>query len=419
MFDERLKRQDGESIEEYQMRLSVMKLKEGYDIDWFEIKELLRSDEHVDTLRRKGYGLAMAYEIYEDKINKMTEDYYLQVQQIRDRAEGEIEDKRLTELQNKVLQLKVEKEKLKNERNHLNAQIRIIARVEHLEECMANYIQELCDKKPLLGNVEINKEENDREGICLLSDIHYGAETENILDCYNPQICKEKLNYYCSKIIQYGKENNLKTINVLGLGDYITGLIHNVNRFDSRLLVTEQVAGVSELLAEFINELSRHFYIKYALVQGNHSRIVANKDNSIYEENFTEFIRAFVINRLKDNKNVEYVEHKDVGIVEIDIMGKKCIGIHGDQDKDKTLNRLIEMFDYKVDYVMRGHFHQSKQFDVNKTVIVNNGCFAGENYGKNARLYNEPIQKFMIFTNEGMICCYDINLNNYKKEEDK
>ena len=68
MFDERLKRQDGESIEEYQMRLSVMKLKEGYDIDWFEIKELLRSDEHVDTLRRKGYGLAMAYEIYEDKI---------------------------------------------------------------------------------------------------------------------------------------------------------------------------------------------------------------------------------------------------------------------------------------------------------------------------------------------------------------
>lgn len=417
MFDDKFQRLEGESIEEYQMRLSIMKLKEGYDIDWSEIKELLQSDEHPDTLRRKGKGLVMGYEIYENKMNKLAEEYYLQIQKIKDKVDAEIEDKRLVELQNKILQLKVEKEKLKNERNHLNAQVRIIARVEHLEECMANYIIELSNKKPLLGNVELTKEETDKEGVCLLSDIHYGAETDNILDCYNPQICKEKLNYYCSKIIQYGKDQNIKILNVLGLGDYVTGLIHNVNRFDSRLLITEQIIGISELLAEFINELSKHFYIKYALVQGNHSRIVANKDNSIYEENFTEFIRTFVVSRLKDNKNVEYIDHEDVGIVEAEVKGKKIVGIHGDQDRDNALNRLIEMFDYKVDYVMRGHFHQSKQFDVNKTVIVNNGCFAGENYGKNARLYNEPIQKFMIFTDEGMICCYDINLNNYKKNE--
>ncbi len=414
-MDNQLKRFEGESVEEYQMRLSVMKLREGYDIDWQEIKELLHSDEHVDTLRRKGYGLAMAYDLYEDKINKMTEEYYLQIQQIKERTDVEIEDKRLRELQNKILQLRVEKEKLKNERNHCNAQMRVIARVEHLIECTKEDIEKLNDNKPLLGNVEITKEEGEREGVCLLSDIHYGAETDNILDCYNPQICKEKLNYYCSKVIQYGKEHNIKVLNVLGLGDYITGIIHNINRFDSRLLITEQVIGISELLAEFINELSKHFYIKYALVQGNHSRIVAEKNNSIYEENFTEFIRTFVVSRLKNNENVEYVEHKDVGIVEIEIKGKKCIGVHGDQDRDNTLNRLIEMFDYKVDYIMRGHFHQSKQFDINKTVLVNNGCFAGENYGKNARLYNDPIQKFMIFTEDGMICCYDINLNNYKK----
>ena len=48
----------------------------------------------------------------------------MQVKQIRDKAEGEIEDKRINELQNKILQL--EKEKLKNERNHCNAQVRVI-----------------------------------------------------------------------------------------------------------------------------------------------------------------------------------------------------------------------------------------------------------------------------------------------------
>ena len=56
MFDDKFQRLEGESIEEYQMRLSIMKLKEGYDIDWSEIKELLQSDEHPDTLRRKGKG---------------------------------------------------------------------------------------------------------------------------------------------------------------------------------------------------------------------------------------------------------------------------------------------------------------------------------------------------------------------------
>lgn len=64
---------------------------------------------------------------------------------------------------------------------------------------------------------------------------------------------------------------------MLGLGDFISGLIHNVNRFDSRLLITEQVVKISELIAEFINELSKHFYVKYAIINGNHSRIVAEK----------------------------------------------------------------------------------------------------------------------------------------------
>ena len=71
MFDDKFQRLEGESIEEYQMRLSIMKLKEGYDIDWSEIKELLQSDEHPDTLRRKGKGLVMGYEIYENKMNKL------------------------------------------------------------------------------------------------------------------------------------------------------------------------------------------------------------------------------------------------------------------------------------------------------------------------------------------------------------
>ena len=37
----RFEKVEGETLEEYQMRLSVLKLVDGMDIDWTEIRDLL------------------------------------------------------------------------------------------------------------------------------------------------------------------------------------------------------------------------------------------------------------------------------------------------------------------------------------------------------------------------------------------
>ena len=412
---EKFDKLEDETSEEYQVRLSNLKLIEGEDLDWEDIKELLSSEKHRDTLRREGYGIALASKVFENKINKIYEEHYKELKEVKNEVNKEISDKRIKEINNKVLQLEKEKIKLKDQRNDLNAIKRTIARTEHLMECMEDKIEELGKAKPLLGNVELIQQTSEREGVVVLTDIHYGADVDNILDCYNPKICEEKLNYFLVKIIQYAEENKITTLNVLGLGDFITGLIHNINRIDSRLLITEQVINISELIAEFINELSKRFYVRYALINGNHSRIVAEKDNSREEENFTEFIRPFVKSRLRDNRNVEYIEHKDCGIIEVDILGNKCLGIHGDNDRDKNLDRLIQMYDYPIDYIFRGHFHQAKQFDVNTTTVICGGAFGSEGYAKKGRLYNKPIQKFVVFDKYGIVCSYDINLDNYKK----
>ena len=412
-MDERLRRLDGESIEEYQIRLSVMKLREGLDVDWNEIKDLLRSDEHSDTLRRKGYGIAMAHDVYEDKINKLTEEYYLQVQQIRDKTNVEIEDKRINELQKKILQLKVEKEKLKNERNHVNAQVRILARVSHLIECMKDDIQKLEARERLV--VESVEDRLPRDGVMFLSDLHMGAETDNILDCYNPQILEKKLKYYVESALSFAKEQNIEDMFFLLGGDLITGIIHNVNRFDSRLNVSEQVIKVAYLLSDVINEVSKHYNVKVAITNGNHDRIVAERDNSIEEENFTTFINEIIKLRLSENKRVEFLPADDCTLTRFYIRGQKCVLIHGNNDKRNTINRLIEMDKTVFDWVFSGHWHRAEQWEHNHTTIIVNGAFGGEGYSKNARLYNKPIQKFMVFNEQGMLCSYDINLNNYKK----
>jgi predicted phosphodiesterase len=417
-MDEQLKRFEGESIEEYQMRLSVMKLREGYDIDWQEIKELLNSDEHIDTLRRKGYGLAMAYDLYEDKINRMTEEYYLQVQQIRDRTEVEIEDKRIKELQNKVLQLKVEKEKLKNERNHVNAQVRVMARVSHLIECVKADIIELNEKRPLITK-EIIKGENKRDAIMLVSDIHIGAGAENILDIYNPEICRLKMNYYIDKCIERINKEKPQVIHFLCGGDLISGIIHTTTRFDNRLDVAEQVTFASELISEAIAKVRRECKLpmKVAILSGNHDRIIADKNQHIEEENFVKFIAEFVKLRLQDDKGIEFYKQEDPTLINMEIRGYKCVLVHGDKDRRNTIHRLIEMNKTVYDYIFQGHFHKYAIEPHNHTTVITNGAFGGETYARNARLYDKPIQLLMFFDDNGLESTYPINLEGYKKNK--
>lgn len=417
-MDEQLKRFEGESIEEYQMRLSVMKLREGYDIDWQEIKELLNSDEHIDTLRRKGYGLAMAYDLYEDKINRMTEEYYLQVQQIRDRTEVEIEDKRIKELQNKVLQLKVEKEKLKNERNHVNAQVRVMARVSHLIECVKADIIELNEKRPLITK-EIIKGENKRDAIMLVSDIHIGAGAENILDIYNPEICRLKMNYYIDKCIERINKEKPQVIHFLCGGDLISGIIHTTTRFDNRLDVAEQVTFASELISEAIAKVRRECELpmKVAILSGNHDRIIADKNQHIEEENFVKFIAEFVKLRLQDDKGIEFYKQEDPTLINMEIRGYKCVLVHGDKDRRNTIHRLIEMNKIVYDYIFQGHFHKYAVEPHNHTTVITNGAFGGETYARNTRLYDKAIQLLMFFDDNGLESTYPINLEGYKKNK--
>lgn len=96
------------------------------------------------------------------------------------------------------------------------------------------------------------------------------------------------MNHYINEVIRYGEFNNISELYILGLGDYVTGIIRNTNRLESRLNIVQQVLVVSELLSEAIGRLSEHFICKVGLVQGNHDEIrLGDKDNTLIEESFT------------------------------------------------------------------------------------------------------------------------------------
>lgn len=419
-MDDKLQKMENETMEEYQVRLSIMKLTEGYDIDWEDVKELLKSEEHRDTLRRKGYGIVLAKEVYDKKIKELNDIHKAEIKAIKRKVEDEFEDKRMEEISKKVLQLELEKVKLKDQRNDLNAIKRDVARVEHIIECVSEKIDELNNTKPLLGDIVIEKV-SDCTGVCLLSDIHLGVDVDNILTKYNPNICKEKMNYFVKECIKYGKLNNIDEMYVLGLGDYITGIIHTTNRYESRVDVVEQVSVVSELISEAINEISKKFKCKVALLTGNHDEIrMGGKDDMKLTESFALFTEMFVKRRLEENENVSFIDNidREKEIIMFEMRGFNFIATHGQHDKDKNLDRTTELEKDKLaDFIIRGHYHNPSLLYKNHTCVITNGCFSGENYTKRKRLYCPPIQKFLIFDDNGLRCNYDILLDNYKRDK--
>lgn len=394
-----LNRRDGESNYEYCFRLSWEKHINKVDIDWKEIADLSEMSWSADHCRKTMIG-AIERQKYID--GKTKEQLY---------------DEQYEKLIQKESQIKREKIKLQDEKTYNNALLRNIARIEDIVELLKEEIVKLNNSKPLISSeLNINKLPSGYDGCAFISDMHIGAEVDNILDCYNPQIAKEKLNYYIDKVIDYGKFNNIDKLYFLNGGDIVSGLIHNVNRYDSRMNMVQQITFASELLSEAINKLSQHFVVVTGIVFGNHDRIVANKDNSVNNDSFVVLIKDMIKLRLQNNKNVYFIDDKgDSEILSFKIKGHNCCLVHGDSDGDKQLHRLIEMFDDKIDFIFRGHYHNNKQFEFNRTTVISSGSFSQEDYAKKARLYSKPIMPFLLFSEDGLECNYNINLSLYNK----
>ena len=398
-MDNILKRKDGETDYEYCFRLSWEKSKNQLDIDWQEIVDLCGLDWSADHCRKTMIG-AIRHQEY---INTKTRE--------------QLTNEQYTKLLEKELELRKEKVKLTDLKTQVNKQIRELARKESLSELLEDKLKQLDMQPKMINDSYKQRVTSNRDMVCLISDIHYGIKTTNAISPYDSDVCKQKMDYLINKTIAFSLENDVDKLYLMILGDEISGLIHNTTRLEQREDVVSQVIEVSELLYESIIKLAKNLpFVVVGLAQGNHSRVMADKKDSLEQENFTRLIKEFLKLRLANISNVLLLENKfDESIIELNIRGYNVIGLHGQNDRLNNLSRLIEMFDKKIDYICLGHYHQSKEFENNKTEVIVNGCFSGDDYSKRLRLYNKPIQKLLLFDDTGKIATYNINLDFYNK----
>ena len=286
------------------------------------------------------------------------------------------------------------------------------ARLEQFKSDIQEAVEEL-DKLPKVkynGNLKKNK---DLEAVLMLSDLHIGVEVKTFANIYNVDEAASRLGKLTGQTIKYCKENNVKKLNVVNLGDMVHGLIHTNARINQQMDVISQVITAAELVSEMLNVLQEAApEIVYRSCSDNHSRVMANKSEHIEKENFGRIIDWFVQERLKDTKIKFMNDNLDYGLGRFELNnGKVVMFCHGHED---VINSVFQNFvgatKQYVDYILLGHFHTAKMKTFQGAKVMVNGSIVGtEDYALSKRYFGDPEQLLLIFDG-GNLITHNINL---------
>lgn len=380
-------RKEDETDFAYKYRLVIGKktqIEPYYSLEWEDIKEMLNSDEHRDTLRKRGDAW----------------------KELLDHAE----EVNLKDSDNEVLfEIKKERNKLNDLRNLINKETRKLSKIEDfaeiiIDECknIDGFILPDIENKPSIN-------ENGIDSILDLSDIHYdGSDKPNI-----------NISELVSEVIPLCKLHNVNRLTVFINGDIINGDLKKTISRENREATGNQLVGVSKVLSDALIKLAEKIpYVCVGINTGNHDRSIENYNDALTTDNYLPVIKEIMGLRLDNISNIVIIDNYiDDRFTLCKIRNKTHVAYHGNglKNVEKDSIRTIEGFlDVKVDYLHLGHFHSPKEvMNYDSKIIINGSLYNRSDFGKKLLLRSNEIQKLMMLDEIGDVkCTYDIKLNN-------
>ena len=378
---------------EDELQLLADKVEGIDDKSWEEMVDELGLSIHPDSLRKSfNAGRYSGYAVYKHFTEKFENKYC---------SSEEIE--RLEELKREIYKEKI---KLSDTRREYRRHLTNEARYENLVDTLKSEIKDL-ETLPLHCN-KVNYNTN-VSGALLISDIHYGNTTDNVLNYYNTDVAKERIQQLLDKTIYYCSLHRVQTLYINLLGDLIAGSIHTGVRIEQEEDVISQIINISEILSNFISEISKYVTnVKVVCIQGNHGRTMSNLKENLNQENYERLIYEYIKLRLP---NLSMVNNgfEDWATYEID--NRKIFVEHGDKTKiEQIKQKAINLLGYVPDDIFVGHYHRMEMIDDNNTdVIINGSILSTDSYAMNHRLTAKPHQVLRIY-NQDDVCTYKLNL---------
>ena len=393
-------RKENEDELDYAMRL-ISKKKEDKvdDLDWSDICDLLGLDFNKDSLRKSQDTEFGGIAVYNKMKKRIIEKEPIDYQKV---------------FSFKVISLSIKKERMKlnDERAALNRKLRNQSRFEIIKEIALECAKE--NKNTISVDFPENIGEEDRAAILTLSDLHYGLEINEFNNVYNTSVFVTRFKMLLNKVAGYIVDNKVSTLYVLGLGDYISGIIHNSTRIENRENVIKQIVDISDYISQALQILSDLCEIYYYDVNGNHERIFPNKDDCQNDDNFVLFVKWYLVAKMAGNKKVHIMDNEfnnEIGTVQI--FGRNYAFTHGHRDRvDQVVQNLSLMTHRFYEAIFLGHTHHFEANEVHQTYVYVNGTLSGtDEYANNQRKTSRPSQNlFILNKEEGIGCQYTIKL---------
>lgn len=392
---EKYKRLDGETDDEFIVRVSKDKDQIG---TWTDMAELF------NAILGYNYG-----ESFYRKHNKK----YCKSSGASQYTKSNFDQTELEKMLAEKREIERKKIQFRDERNAWQKQNYIDARV---EEKLDKLEKELTS----LGKVNFEKHEevnisSDNDMLVILSDLHIGQTFNSVFGKYNTDIAKNRLNELIDHIISIQKTHHSEKCYVSLQGDLISGNIHKSIQVTNRENVIEQIKIATELISSFCYELSKHFRVVFMTsVVGNHTRI-DKKEDAIHDERLDDLISWAVELSLKHIGNFHVLKRNiDTGIVDISIRNKTYIGVHGDMDSynKSGVQNLCLALGFVPYAILFGHLHTCSVDEVNGVKMIRGGSLAGcgDQYTIEKRLTGKPSQMICICNSNGVMAYYPVEL---------
>lgn len=374
--------QEGESFDDYKVRVYLLKQRGEIDLTWIQIAEMFKQT----------FGIAKHDTTWlRDSQRTLSAHNNLQVDNIE-----EI-----------ILTIKKERCKLADERAQNNAYIRRLSREETIKEIAIEAAKEMSSKKVLPTYDTLVFTNKNQEAIIQISDWHYGIEIDNFLNRFDPEECVKRVAMLLEHAKTYLNMKHVRKIHVVNLGDLIAGRIHSQIRLQSRYDVVTQTLHIAEILAEFLTELSSIAPVEYYDCLDNHSRIEPDKTQHLDLESLARIIPWFLRYRLENNNIHINVNSINEDIITFNVLDGKYVvgGVHGHKDRpQKVVDNLTMMTKIDFDLILTAHLHHFSCDEKNETVVVSNGSLMGtDSYAIDLRLSSTPSQNIIIVNDKTVI----------------
>ena len=315
-----------------------------------------------------------------------------------------------------IQELAKQEVKIRDERNELRRVIREEARKESYKEQIMRSISEYhCNPLSYDENKQftgILKTDNDLIISC--TDIHAGIEIDNYFNKFNEDVLRSRFNQYLDKIfevqIRHGSENAYVI-----LSELVSGIIHNELRIENNQNLIEQFLSVTNYISQFLAELSYHFNaVNVYICPGNHSRVMARKEESLKGENIDHLAIPFLQAKLQNFKNINFNTNDiEESIAMFNVRNNVVMSSHGDKDSpSNVVQKFTLLFGIRPSLVYLGHRHTNGLTTVYNTKVIESGTLSGtDNYALDLRLHSKPSQTISVVTENGLDCLYDVKFD--------